>query len=827
MSEVKEIRISGFRGIKTCLKLQFLKCNAYQSMVIYGRNGTGKSSITDAWELIQTEKIEHLRREGAGNSAYPHKYAQKGDSFIEVDFVKSSIGTIRLEYDFDRVTKFIQSGNLDTFRSLAPHPCFIRFEDLTRFVILTKTERFDALARLMGFVPQVEMQKSLRRVVRNFQNLIDALIIEINEISKQLIDIIKVESFSASDFLLALNEILNRNKISMADSITGLEEKARNLNELVINDPNAKRLSHLKSILGAINLIKKDDDFLNHIGIFTTNAKGFLSAEHDFSKLLLLELYEHGEKIISQTDSTGNKIFVSRVDTGEIVDNCPLCGQQYKGDLLTHIKNEIEILRKLKEERDELERQRKDLIKKLPQKGGYILSFEFLGADQEVFVKELSLNALSEKSAEIGNAFQHLSNQLNFSIDQLSSDLLKQIGESTNVINTKKQAFITELSNITNILSKLIAELESNNEYRKNLVTDNTNFSFARKLWGDLENKRKHLSDNEKTFQKTNAIVDDYVQSSIANVENRFKIISNDVRDFFELLEHDTDGLSGATIKLLTDEDRAVELQVDFHGDQIYPAYKYLSESQLNSFGLSVFLASVKYFNSDFKFIILDDIINSFDGYKRPRICELLKTKFPAHQVLLLTHDNVWSDKLFESFPSAVKKRFTRWEINHGPIDMEAVAPLDEIIKLIDEDKPSLAGALLGPFLERQIQEICEKFEVFVKYSRINEYSLNPLIDRLRIRAKEKLGDDHCFVKAIQDLYDDTGFRNLCSHWKNPDIQLTKEEMQAVVNKWLEVEKLAKCQSDDCLDWLVYDATISGFVCPCGKSSLEKLKGQS
>src|SRR3972149_1925181 len=83
MTEVKEIRISGFRGIKACLPLQFKRGSSYQSMVIYGRNGTGKSSITDAWEWLQTEKIEHLRREGAGPGSYPHKFAKNGDTFIE------------------------------------------------------------------------------------------------------------------------------------------------------------------------------------------------------------------------------------------------------------------------------------------------------------------------------------------------------------------------------------------------------------------------------------------------------------------------------------------------------------------------------------------------------------------------------------------------------------------------------------------------------------------------------------------------------------------------------------------------------------------------
>ena len=57
-----------------------------------------------------------------------------------------------------------REGLRSWFRARAIHPCHIRFEDLNRFVYLTKTERFDELATLMGFAKQVEMHKQLRRV---------------------------------------------------------------------------------------------------------------------------------------------------------------------------------------------------------------------------------------------------------------------------------------------------------------------------------------------------------------------------------------------------------------------------------------------------------------------------------------------------------------------------------------------------------------------------------------------------------------------------------------------------------------------------------------
>ena len=85
MTPINEIIISGFRGILTPLRLSFVKGKTPRSMVIYGRNGTGKSSITDAWEWFHTEKIIHLAREGAGPSSYPHINALDGEiSYDEI-----------------------------------------------------------------------------------------------------------------------------------------------------------------------------------------------------------------------------------------------------------------------------------------------------------------------------------------------------------------------------------------------------------------------------------------------------------------------------------------------------------------------------------------------------------------------------------------------------------------------------------------------------------------------------------------------------------------------------------------------------------------------
>jgi len=54
--KIKSLDIKGFRGIKRELPLELNS----KSLLLFGDNGSGKSSITDAIEWFYRDSIEHL-----------------------------------------------------------------------------------------------------------------------------------------------------------------------------------------------------------------------------------------------------------------------------------------------------------------------------------------------------------------------------------------------------------------------------------------------------------------------------------------------------------------------------------------------------------------------------------------------------------------------------------------------------------------------------------------------------------------------------------------------------------------------------------------------
>ena len=60
MATIEKIKIKGFRGVRDELELTLPNS---KSLLLYGDNGSGKSSILDAIEWFLTDSVSHLKGE--------------------------------------------------------------------------------------------------------------------------------------------------------------------------------------------------------------------------------------------------------------------------------------------------------------------------------------------------------------------------------------------------------------------------------------------------------------------------------------------------------------------------------------------------------------------------------------------------------------------------------------------------------------------------------------------------------------------------------------------------------------------------------------------
>jgi len=801
MSLIKRIQVSAFRGIPSQLTISFPTGKA-GSLILYGGNGTGKSSLTDAWEWLTAGRIEHLAREGAEEGAYPHLDAKSGATFVEIESSKAELGTIRLTFDPKRLRGPTAKGNLAGLRKLVPHPCHIRHADLTRFVLLTKSERYDALAGLMGFVPQMEYQKTLRRVTEQiFQDLEKQR--ALFKATKQRFD---THFANQPGEAHAPAQLMARRCIAHGVACDGTPEAllraSQELNQQVVQDTNAKRLAALRQIRSVVFSFTPGACVTPQIQALREAISDLRAAQAvEKEKFQRIPFLQAAEKLLGAVPKSGT---------------CPLCNKPFVGDLKSHVSAELLALQRLNTQISKVTSTKQTLASAVTNH-----TPDAIVQYPKDFTPPVDLKALVDsfetKVKTWRKTLQDTKDQLTFDTSALTAELVTGLAAMEPLAQTTHQQVLHAKQVLVDLLDAQALTLEKDPQ-RKKLVDDYSFITSGLKLQEEIETSLEKGKQIKVVHDQLVEVVNRFVAAALADVTTRFAQISDKVTAFFSILEAGTPGIGAPKLKLDTTKDRSVVLEVVFQEKPISPAYKYLSESQLNSFGLAVSLASAVHFNKDFPFLILDDVVNSCDAYKRSQLIEILEQHLGHVQVLLLTHDKLWRDLLQRRLPGWGKLDFLRYEVGVGPICAAAKNTYDLIADDIARDDATNASGRLANYMEGAAQTIGEAIEIDVKFNRRGEYTLDPLLNAIRLRLAGKLGANHPATLQIVRITQDNAYRNWSIHCKAGGTPVTCHEVQTVVKNWQAFETLMFCPN--CSNSVVYKDP--GFACGCGKTTLTK-----
>ena len=90
MTKLRGIKIEGFRGARFPLDIDFTKRNV--SMAIYGDNGGGKSTITDAIEWYYNNRIDYLWREDCKEECLRNThFPDDKDTAVSIEFSRKEV----------------------------------------------------------------------------------------------------------------------------------------------------------------------------------------------------------------------------------------------------------------------------------------------------------------------------------------------------------------------------------------------------------------------------------------------------------------------------------------------------------------------------------------------------------------------------------------------------------------------------------------------------------------------------------------------------------------------------------------------------------------
>ena len=243
--KIKSIKLKNFRGAREEVSL---KADRYNSILLYGDNGTGKSSFLDAIEWFISDKVEHLSGDGVKKHASLRHVLSRNDeeSFVEIKFT-SNIGNKKNLEIKNNKPKVSFEKTSDDFTALLDEfkneKLWIRNDDLADFIIKTKADRLADVSKIIGYEQVTKIKSSLKsslnKITKEIQNggFENYLSSKKNQIAQNLSETVNNEE----QFYSAVNKLIP--DVTVKDEKT-FEDALKNLKESV----DEKKLAFQQSL---------------------------------------------------------------------------------------------------------------------------------------------------------------------------------------------------------------------------------------------------------------------------------------------------------------------------------------------------------------------------------------------------------------------------------------------------------------------------------------------------------------------------------------------------------------------------------------------------
>ena len=115
-------------------------------------------------------------------------------------------------------------------------------------------------------------------------------------------------------------------------------------------------------------------------------------------------------------------------------------------------------------------------------------------------------------------------------------------------------------------------------------------------------------------------------------------------------------------------------------------------------------------FNEQLGFLVLDDVVNSLDVDHRGRLADFLASEYEDRQIIVLTHDHLFYERLRRRAPRWRTLEFTSWAYEEGPrlAGYDVGGFLEKAFDALAGGDLQGAAAKGRRALEELLQEVCE-----------------------------------------------------------------------------------------------------------------------
>ncbi|MEG6574296.1 AAA family ATPase [Caldibacillus debilis] len=729
--KLKNLRVLGFRGFNQLCEFSFTP----GLNTLYGPNGVGKTSFAEALEWLffgETSKLRFARSKTEFHNSLRNLHYEGVDApFVEVEVIlaNNTQHNIKRELIGDNTSKlFIDGEPVNSLESLNiynsnPVP-IVAQHALKEFIHSEPVKRWETISKMLGMEAVSSFRSALTSAITQFKNSNEQVLEAVKELVSSLNDrpslnslsnlALAIEEFDSQKFEVELNKITVELLGGMPENpIVELQlEMEAILNKYTSFPQNYKEVAFFtqKNEVSPKEYLEK---IVQAIELFTAVYPQYLTASEVKVVAERIELLKQGLALSSTTDPI-----------------CPFCGEptiteEKKSAIEQEIKRHETIHKLYSKSKEELE----NIV------NGTQLLLGTIDSILPNFFQKESLNSLIDI---LPTEIKEKLSRLESSINDLRSKYYSLKSSLQSEIHTLERSFKEQildkdlLTRIVGHFTKIDILIKQMDLFRENsLEIQNEIVPFLQRM--TLENERVELLNALIRIWRNKLVIKEFF--AIQDIIKRMNKLKKDTEEYEKelaakrLAEKEEDILEWYGILNPNEEirfarmginpsgRRKIDLVAELYG-KTANAVAMLSEAHINATGLSVYLGQIVSPYSPFKFIVLDDPVQSMDSNHTLRFVTDLISKLleKDYQVIILSHlKNIIEDlKLYHGLTMEYHYEFITYHregpyvLEKGPQLIEYLRKANSLKRGSSEDRTN-ALHILRKALERMCKMAYEK----------------------------------------------------------------------------------------------------------------------
>ena len=344
------------------------------------------------------------------------------------------------------------------------------------------------------------------------------------------------------------------------------------------------------------------------------------------------------------------------------------------------------------------------------------------------------------------------------------------------------------------------------------------------------------LHELQKQSQEALRIVKDTRKSFVDTV---LQAVSGEVGGLYARL-HPGEAIGGLKLYLDPNQRGSLKFDARFETETATPPQAYYSESHLDTLGVCIFLALAKQFATSSSFVVMDDVFTSVDQVHLDRLIKLIHDEAEhLNYLVLTTHYRPWRDAYRYYRGPGLRIQLVEllpWTLQRGIRHTKSKLVVDELREHLAREPldRQIVASKAGILLEGLLDHLTLLYECRVPRRGDSRYTLGDLLGAIDSKLKKALKVSHAgatpgapaveteLKDALDELASTAWIRNEVGCHFNVDVNVADADVKRFAERAALFADALIC--NQCGELPRSDKTGTDRKCRCGQTRMQPVE---